>query len=120
MKKTISMMVLVCFLLVGFTALDANTNKDYKVLKKSLKDKKGKSSAWLRISVTEGKKEKVMIKVPLALIELFSDTLDEKVDVNGSDVKIKDILKVLTDNGPQTLVEISNTEENEIVKIWIE
>jgi copper chaperone CopZ len=120
MKKLLSIALTVCFLMAGCLSLEANTQKDYKVLKNSLHGVKGKTVTWLRISVTEGKNENVMIKVPIALIELFSDSLNKKVNINEKDINIKEILEVLISNGPQTLIEITDNKKHEVVKIWVE
>ena len=124
MKKRILIIILVsCFVFTAYVSLDANSGKDYKVLKNALKDhpvKKG-DVTWLRISVWEGKKEKVKIKVPIALLELFTDCVDEKVTIHeGKKVELKEILRILTKNGPQTLIEIAGDDDDEMVKIWVE
>jgi hypothetical protein len=121
-KKILTLMLVVCFIFTASVGLKATSDNDYRVLKKALKgggSKVTKEATWLRISVTEGEKQKIMIKVPVSLIELFSDCLDEEVTVrDGKKVDLKEVLALLVANGPQTIVEI--TDEDQVVKIWVE
>jgi len=120
MRKSTFILIL-CFMITVTFSLQATGNNDYRVLKNAMKGKSAtqKTATWLRISVTEAGKEKVMIKVPVRLLELFSDCLDEEITVkDGKKVDLKEILDVLVKNGPQTIVEIN--DDDEVVKIWVE
>jgi hypothetical protein len=120
MKKNL---VLVMFIMVTFLAgtfmIKGNSEEDYKVIKNAVKASGGEVS-WFKITVFDKKanKEKVNIKVPFSLVEMF---IGDKKDIPGKekcDVDFKKVIEILKKNGPTTLVEID--EEDETVKIWLE
>lgn len=123
-KKFWVWLVLGAFFVTYTGAVQAYTNDDYKVIKNAVKKSKAKNSdvMYFRILVKDAKTEKtkVRIRLPLSLIEFFVDTLDENVSISryGKKINFKTVMQLIRENGPQTLIEV--TEEDHIVKIWIE
>jgi len=125
MKKQINVLMIVlvvaAFMAASLT-LWADSQDDYKVIKKAVDAKKGDGTVtMIRIEVTEKgtQKSKVKIKVPLSLVELFSDCSEDlKINTEKCKVDLKKILSELKKSGPMTMVEVE--EEDTLVKIWLE
>lgn len=121
MKKNL---VLVMFIMVTFLAgsfmIKGSSEEDYKVIKNAVKAS-GSEVTWFKISVFDKKanKEKVNVKVPFSLVELFLGEKDDlKIKEKCGDVDFKKVIEILKKSGPTTLVEVD--EEDESVKIWLE
>jgi hypothetical protein len=126
-KKMIMVLVLaVAILTTPFLTLADSSSQDYKVIKKAMKTKKKSGDVtWFRVQVTNLKtgKNKVMIKIPVSLIELIAECSDDAEDfnINGKcKVNLKQVLTILKKHSPQALVEVQDEEEGEHIKIWFE
>jgi hypothetical protein len=123
-KKDRVLIILSAFLIFSAGLVAADSNDDYRVIKNAIKKTQAKSSSvlYFRILVKDSRtgKKKVRIKLPLNLIEFFIDKLDDDISIRryGKKIDFKTVLQLLKKNGPQTLVEV--TEEDHIVKLWIE
>jgi len=126
--KTKRNLILVVFVLAAFMAAafpvlgDSSAEKDYKVIKNAVKEKKDSGEiSWFRIEVTDKKtnKVKVKIKLPMSVIDLVAECEDDiKIDNGKCNLKLKKILEELKKAGPTTLIEVE--EDDVLVKIWIE
>ncbi|MCP5104885.1 MAG: hypothetical protein GY950_15975 [bacterium] len=121
MKKSL---VLIIVVIVAFMAATlpvfGTAADDYKVIKNAVKGKKGGTPTWFKLTVYDkkAKKDKVTIKVPFALLEVFSEC-GKKMDIKDDcDVDFKKIFSILKKHGNTTLIEIDG--EDELVKIWVE
>lgn len=107
-----------------FLALSDSSSQDYKVIKNAMKTKKKSGEVtWFRVQVTDTKtgKNKVMIKIPVTLIELIADCSDDDIKLNGNcKVNFKQVFDILKKSSPQALVEVQDDEEDELIKIWFE
>lgn len=107
-KKLVVVLMIVCFMGAGMSLFARGG------------DLKKKDLAWLRISITEGKKEIVKIKLPLTLITLLEDSFDRDLEIDGKKVSLQEIVDVLKKSGGETLIEVEDVEEGQHIKIWIE
>lgn len=115
--------VLAAFLAAAFPVLgDSSSEKDYKVIKNAVKQKKDTGEILcFRVEVTDKKtnKVKVKIKIPMSLIELVADCKDDlKIGKEKCKLNLKKMLEELKKMGPTALIEVE--EDDELVKIWIE
>jgi len=123
MKKNVMVvMVIITAFMLATLPVFGDSAQDYKVIKKASKDKKNGDLSFLKLTVydTKEKKNKVKITLPLALVEILSDSEEDVkiLDKTKSDLDLKKILSLLKKNGPMTLIEIE--EDDQIVKIWLE
>ena len=126
--KTKRNLILVFFVLAAFMAAafpvlgDSSAEKDYRVIKNAVKEKKDSGEiSWFRIEVTDKKadKVKVKIKLPMSVIDLLIESDDDlKIDSEKCKLNLKKILAELKKAGPTTLIEVE--EDDVLVKIWIE
>jgi hypothetical protein len=126
--KTKRNLILVVFVLAAFMAAafpvlgDSSAEKDYRVIKNAVKEKKDSGEiSWFRIEVTDKKadKVKVKIKLPMSVIDLLIESDDDlKIDSEKCKLNLKKILAELKKAGPTTLIEVE--EDDVLVKIWIE
>lgn len=125
MRKQFIISVLIMFGLMGaglFLTADPAA-KDYKVIKKAMKDKQSKSeNLYFRLEVTNKKTKdsKVKIKLPIALIDALADVCPNDTLNLKSKCKLdlKSILKTLKSCKGESLIEVE--DGNELVRIWIE
>jgi len=123
MKKNVMVvMIIITAFMLATLPVFGDSAQDYKVIKKASKDKKNGDLSFLKLTVydTKEKKNKVKITLPLALVEILSDSEEDVkiLDKTKSDLDLKKILSLLKKNGPMTLIEIE--EDDQIVKIWLE
>ena len=89
-------------------------------------DENKTSGQWLHITVKnlETNKNKVDIRVPFALIEwaLSMDEFQDEVKINNShcDIDSAKLIKMLNEIGKDFLIEVTDYDEGEYVKIWVE
>lgn len=127
--KKIASLVLILFvlgvILPGF--LLADSKDDIQTIKKAVKKnpeyKAGEEVKWFKLLVmdNETKKEKVKITLPISLIEIVLECVDEedlKIDEDECEIDIKELFAELKRLGPAVLIEI--TEDDETIKIWFE
>ena len=128
MKKVASL-VLILFVLgvILPSFLLADSKDDIQTIKKAVKKnpgyKAGAEVKWFKLLVTdnETKKEKVKITLPISLIEILLECVDEEdLDIDGDECEIdlKELFAELKRLGPAVLIEI--TEDDETIKIWFE
>lgn len=128
MKKVASL-VLIVFVLGVFlpNLLLADSKDDIQTIKKAVKKnpeyKAGEEVKWFKLLVTdnETKKDKIKITLPISLIEILLECVDEEdLDIDGDECEIdlKELFKELKEIGPAVLIEI--TEDGETIKIWFE
>ena len=128
MKKVASL-VLILFVLGVFlpNLLLADSKDDIQTIKKAVKKnpeyKAGEEVKWFKLLVTdnETKKDKIKITLPISLVEILLECVDEEdLDIDGDECEIdlKELLKELKELGPAVLIEI--TEDGETIKIWFE
>lgn len=121
MKKNhvLIMVMMVTFLAATFLVM-GSSEEDYKVIKNAVKVSSSGDVTWLKISVFDKKanKETVTVKVPFALLEMFTEGKDELKIKEKCDVDFKKVIEILKKSGPTTLVEVD--EQDELIKIWVE
>jgi len=128
MKKVASL-VLIVFVLGVFlpNLLLADSKDDIQTIKKAVKKnpgyKAGEELKWFKILVTdnETKKDKVKISLPISLIEILLECVDEEdLDIDGDecDIDLKELFAELKKLGPAVLIEVY--EDGETIKIWFE
>jgi hypothetical protein len=128
MKKVASL-VLIFFVLGVFlpNLLLADSKDDIQTIKKAVKKnpgyKAGEEVKWFKILVTdnETKKDKVKISLPISLIEILLECVDEEdLDIDGDecDIDLKELFAELKKLGPAVLIEVY--EDGETIKIWFE
>lgn len=112
------------FVLAAAMPVIGDSAEDYKVIKKAVKGKSsGGEISWFRLEVKDKKKNEVTVKlkVPFALVDLLSDSIDDDICI-GNDKKkkinFKKLIKELKKSGPTTLLEV--TDEEVLVRIWFE
>ena len=121
MKKNL---MLVMFIMVTFLAaaflVRGSSEEDYKVIKNAVKAESSGEVTWIKITVFDKKanKEKIDIKVPFSLVEMFLEGKNDFKIKEKCDVDFKKVIEVLKKSGPTTLIEVN--EEDELVKIWLE
>ena len=122
MKKNLVLVMFMMFtFLAGAFVMTGSSDEDYKVIKNAVKASGNGEVTWIKISVFDKKenKEKVNIKVPFSLVEMFlGEKNDLKIKEKCGDVDFKKVIEILKKSGPTTLVEVD--EEDESVKIWLE
>jgi len=123
MKKNVMVvMIIITAFMLATLPVFGDSAQDYKVIKKASQDKKNGDLSFLKLTVydTKAKKNKVKITLPLALVEILSDSEEDVkiLDKTKTDLDLKKILSLLKKNGPMTLIEIE--EDDQIVKIWLE
>lgn len=125
MKKTIMVTILIfIFMFTALLALNTSSTKDYKAIKKAVKQKKYAKTgdiAWFKILVTDNKTKKVKVRItlPISLIDSISECLKGDIKIKDKcSINLKKILKNLKKNGPLTIIEVN--EDKETVKIWLE
>ena len=128
MKKVASLALILFVLgviLPGF--LLADSKDDIQTIKKAVKKnpeyKAGEEVKWFKLLITdnETKKDKVKITLPICLIEILLECVDEEdLDIDGDECEIdlKELFAELKRLGPAVLIEI--TEDDETIKIWFE
>jgi hypothetical protein len=128
MKKAASI-VLILFVLgvILPSFLLADSRDDIQTIKKAVKKnpeyKAGEEVKWFKLLVmdNETKKERVKITLPISLIEILLECVDEedlKIDEDECEIDLKELFAELKRLGPAVLIEI--TEDDETVKIWFE
>lgn len=122
MKKNyvLVMVMMVTFLAAAFLVM-GSSDEDYKVIKNAVKVSSSGEVTWIKISIFDKKanKETVTVKVPFALLEMFTEGKDDlKIKEKCGDVDFKKVIEILKKSGPTTLIEVD--EENELIKIWLE
>jgi hypothetical protein len=128
MKKAASI-VLILFVLgvILPSFLLADSRDDIQTIKKAVKKnpeyKAGEEVKWFKLLVmdNETKKERVKITLPISLIEILLECVDEedlKIDEDECEIDLKELFAELKRLGPAVLIEI--IEDDEIVKIWFE
>lgn len=121
MKKNLVLAVFVFITLIfAGSLMYGDSADDFKVIKNGVKSKGGAIKS-LNVTVYNKTKKKntVKIKIPFALVELFSDCAGEGIKFKGKhDFDFKKVLKILKRTGPMTLVEIE--EDDEVIKVWFE
>lgn len=122
MKKLILVFFIIATLVVGTAPAFGDSTDDYKVIKKSAKNKKSSGDiTWFRLEVIEksGDKGKIKIKIPISLVETLADCTEGKVKLEDNcKVDLKKVLADLKKYGPMTLVEIESDDAN--IRIWFE
>jgi hypothetical protein len=114
-KKLVVVLMVVLAVLATSFILKGDSAEDYKIIKRSAKGKKISNPTWFKLEITEkhSKKAKVKIKVPVALIDLMADCIDEddvKVKKDGCDIDLKKVIKILKKHGSSTLIEIDGDD----------
>jgi hypothetical protein len=128
MKKVASLVLILFVLGVILPGLLLADSKDdiqtiKKAVKKNPKYKAGEEVKWFKVLVTdnETKKEKVKITLPICLIEILLECVDEedlKIDEDECDIDLKKLFAELKRLGPAVIIEV--TEDDETIKIWFE
>lgn len=126
MKKITIKILIAVFTLSSLCGVQsfARANDDYKVIKKSSKEKvvKNEDVTWFKILVTDTKTKKVKVRVtiPIAIVDAVASACpDETFKIDGhNNINFKKILKELKKVGPMALIEVY--EDDETVKIWLE
>ena len=122
-KRDLIMVVFVMALFIASALPVFGSAEEYKVVKNAVQSKQSSGEVtWFKLEVTDkaANKTKVKIKIPVSLIELFTDLeKEEKIELGGKcKINLKKILEELKKNGPTTLIEVD--DEKELVKIWFE
>jgi len=122
-KRELIIVFFVLALFVTATLPAFASAEEYRVVKNAVKNKKSNGDVtWFKLEVKDktANKIKVKIKIPLSLVEMFSDCeKKEKINIAGKcDINLKKILHELKKNGPMTLIEVD--DEDELVRIWFE
>lgn len=127
MKKNVSLViVLAVVLLVAVSFVRGNSDEDYKVIKNAVKVQNASGEvSWFRLEVTDKKanKTEVKLKIPIALVDLAINAMDDEIKTNHEkgqkcDIDIHKLLNVLRSSGPTSLIEVE--DEDSVVKIWFE
>jgi len=128
MKKTaLTALAVLTLVFLATPLLRAQNHSDFQAIQKAVKQnpayEEGKDVKWFKVLVTDAKtgKDKVRITLPLALIETFLKCADNKhlkIHDADCDIDFQALFTELKKVGPMALIEI--TEENEIVKVWLE
>jgi hypothetical protein len=128
MKKVASLALILFVLGVILPSfLLADSKDDIQTIKKAVKKnpeyKAGEEVKWFKLLITdnETKKDKVKITLPICLIEILLECVDEEdLDIDGDECEIdlKELFAELKRLGPAVLIEI--TEDDETIKIWFE
>jgi hypothetical protein len=113
----------VAFVLAAAMPVIGNSANDYKIIKNAVKGKSSSSEiTWFRLEIKDLKDKKVTLKlkVPIALVDLLSDSIDDEICIgrDKKNIDFKKMLKVLKKNGPTTLLEV--TDEDAVLRIWFE
>ena len=128
MKKVASLALILFVLgviLPGF--LLADSKDDIKTIKKAVKKnpeyKAGEEVKWFKLLITDNKtkKDRIKITLPISLIEILLECVDEeelKIDEDECEIDLKELFAELKRLGPAVLIEI--TEDDETIKIWFE
>ncbi|MCP5047317.1 MAG: hypothetical protein GY940_09115 [bacterium] len=119
-KLVVVLIVIVAVFAASFPVI-ADSAEDYKVIKRAAKNKKAGDVVWFKVQITDKKtkKNKVKITIPIALIDLVMDSIDEKIKINGKkDLDFKKIFKALKKHGPMAMIEVD--EEDALIKVWLE
>ncbi len=129
MKKILAITLIAVFALTVFAAAN---EMDYKVIKNAV-NKGAKSTTLsddeladltLKITVFNTKKNemRVEVTVPLGLVLLFEEMCpNEDFTIHGhNDIELGKVIKMLKTAGKTAAIEVSNYDENERVKIWVE
>lgn len=123
------LIIIAAILIVSFSFFVTSSDLDYKVIKRAVKGKnvtldKGMTDLLLRVSVIEldSKKSTVEVTIPLALVEaLIESCPGEAMNFNGHDsLEFSKVMKMLRKSGANSLVEVTDVEENVKIKIWLE
>ena len=121
MKKSnwfVVMIVLAVFVAAMAAPVEANAEKDYKVIKKAKKSKGELNYFKILVTDNKTKKTKVKLTLPISLLDFVADHTDGDVKFDNCSVDIKKFLKQLKKDGETSLIEVY--EDDETVKIWVE
>ena len=128
MKKVASLFLVVLVLGVfSPNLLLADSKDDIQTIKKAVKKnpdyKAGEEVKWFKVLVTDNEtnKDKVKITLPICLVEVLIECVDEddlEIDRDGCDIDLKELFKELKKLGPAVLLEVY--EDGETIKVWLE
>lgn len=126
-KVAILVIIIIAISLLLVTVLLCDSRDDIQAIRKAVKKntayKPGQEVKWFKVHVTDNttKKDKVRIKVPVALIEYFIDCASEKdlkIKRDDCQVNLKELFQDLKKLGPMSVIEVY--EEEVTLKVWFE
>ena len=129
--KKVAVLALIVFALGVFVPnlLLADSRDDIQTIKKAVKKKPdykpGEEAKWLKVLITdnETKKDIVKITLPISLVEtLLKCAHDEhmKIHRDECDIDLKELFEELKKHGPMVYIEVTDPDDNETVKVWVE
>lgn len=123
MKKNFFLIICVLVLIVfSTTALNANSQDDYRVIKKSENAQSDSEDVTLfKILVTDtvSKKVKFKLTLPICLVDMISECQDDfQIKKKHCYIDLKKILNVLKKKGHHYMIEAYDGDET--VQIWFE
>jgi len=128
MKKTV-LLTLIAILATSLAAAGRPgfEDKDIQVIKKAVKEKPayepGPEVKWFKVLVVDAKtnKDKVKITLPISVVEALvrcSDDHHLRIRDEDCEIDLKALLAELKKAGPMAIIEVS--EDDEVVKVWLE